>query len=443
AAQARCTATLDASQRAAQAAAGVPASRRGQGVAGQIGLARRESAFRGSQHLGLAKVLTTEMPHTLAAMQAGTLSEWRATLLARETATLTAEHRRLIDARIAANPEGLQGWGDRRLVAEIQKLAYTLDPASVTRRRAHAEADRRVTCRPAPDTMAILSALLPVAQGVAVWATLCREADSRIATGDGRTRNQIMADTLVTRITGQAEAATVPVEVHLVMTDQALLRDDDDGGDGDGDGGGDGGGGGGGDSDEPAHLCEFGPIPADLARRLTVEAAQSELAWLRRLYTTPDTGELISMDSRRRFFPRGLARFIRVRDQYCRTPWCDAPIRHTNHAQPHHQDGPTSATNGEATCAQCNYHRQAPGWQTRPHPGPRHTLTITTPTGHTYITIAPRPPGAPPRTRRRAPRRRTTRTPTTGVTRRRSARSTPRATPKPRRRPPPTATDPG
>ena len=63
--------------------------------------------------------------------------------------------------------------------------------------------DRHVCLRPAPDTMSRLSALLPVAQGVAIYAALCKAADSTLATRGDRTRSQIMADELVTRVTGQ------------------------------------------------------------------------------------------------------------------------------------------------------------------------------------------------------------------------------------------------
>ena len=175
------------------------------------------------------------------------------------------------------------------------------------------------------------------------------------------------------------------------MTDRTLL--------GDGEG-----------SDEPAHLSGIGPIPADLARRLAVSAAEAEKAWLRRLYTTPDTGRLIGMDSHRRIFPAGLAKFIEVRDQFCRTPWCDAPIRHIDHALPHHQHGATSEDNGNGLCEQCNYIRQAPGWEIRPEPGPRHTLRVTTPTGHSYRSTAPAPPGHPRSERRRPAGKRARRT---------------------------------
>jgi ABC-type uncharacterized transport system ATPase subunit len=73
--QARLAAALDAARRTAEAAAGVPAERRGRGVAAEVALARRDSPARGSRHLGFAKALVNEMPHTLAALEAGALSE--------------------------------------------------------------------------------------------------------------------------------------------------------------------------------------------------------------------------------------------------------------------------------------------------------------------------------------------------------------------------------
>ncbi|MGH8938685.1 MAG: HNH endonuclease, partial [Actinomycetes bacterium] len=66
AAQAVVAADLDASVRTAHAARGLPADQQGRGVAAQVALARRESPSRGGRHLGLAKALVDEMPHTLA-----------------------------------------------------------------------------------------------------------------------------------------------------------------------------------------------------------------------------------------------------------------------------------------------------------------------------------------------------------------------------------------
>jgi hypothetical protein len=253
---------------------------------------------------------------------------------------------------------------------------YRLDPKSVVDRARKAATDRRVTCRPAPDTMAYLSALLPVQQAVAAYAALTKTAESARAAGDPRSRGQVMADTLVQRVTGQAAAAAVPIQISLVITDRALLAGDT----------------------EPALLPGYGPVPAGLARQW-VGTDPDVAIWLRRLYTHPGTGDLIGMDSTARAFAGGLRTFIRLRDGTCRTPYCDAPIRHTDHPHPHAAGGETSAINSQGLCEACNYTKQAPGWRARPGPGDRHTIITTTPTGHSYHSTAPPLPGhcPPPR----------------------------------------------
>ncbi len=373
AAQARASADLDASQRERHAAAGIRSADRGKGVAAQVALARRESPVRGGQHLGLAKALVHEMPHTMRALSTGRLSEWRATLLVRETSCLSRQDRGRVDSLLAAAPERLEGWGDKRLVAEARKLAYRLDPEAAVRRARKAAAERRVTCRPAPDTMAYLTALLPVADAVAAYAALRKDADLHRGDGDTRTRDQVMADSLVERLTGRAAGKPAAVEVQLVMTDRSLL----------------------GGSTEPAHLSGYGPVPPDWARDLVAAVDGAAGVWIRRLFGSPRSGELVAMDSRSRLFPTGLRRFLRARDgDTCRTPWCDAPIRHSDHVVPHDAAGPTSAGNGQGLCEQCNHTKQAPGWRARPRPGPRHPVEVTTPTGHTYDSTAPPLPGA-------------------------------------------------
>jgi hypothetical protein len=239
--------------------------------------------------------------------------------------------------------------------------------------------------------MTLLTAVLPVAQGVAAYAALDAAAKAAAASGDGRGRGQVMADTLVERLTGQASAAAVPFEVQLVMTDRTLL----------------------GGSDEPAQVPGHGPVPAWLTRRLLsgrpdesgglatgTEATADEAAvWVRRLYASSDGNSLVSMDSRRRRFSGQLRRFLVARDQTCRTPWCDAPIRDGDHAHPSRTGGATDAANGQGLCRACNLAKEAPGWKARtldPAPAQRHTVETTTPAGHSYRSAAPHPPGWDP-----------------------------------------------
>jgi hypothetical protein len=370
--QARAAAALDTARRAAEAAAGVPAAQRGRGVASEIALARRDAPARGSRHLGFAKALVHEMPHTLEALECGALSEWRATLIVRESACLDVEDRRTLDAELCADPASLNGMGDARVAAAAKAIAYRLDPHAVVERAAKAENERTVTIRPAPDTMTYLTALLPVAQGVSVYAALRREADTRC---DGRSNGQVMADTLVERVAGRDAAVPTPIAVNLVLSDETLL-----GGDG-----------------EPADICGYGPIPAAVARAMVAGAVtdRRSRATLRRLYAHPRTGALVAMESRARLFPRGLAAFIELRDQRCRTPYCDAPIRHRDHAQPWADGGPTTADNGLGSCERCNYTKEVTGWRVSTDLDENHThrAEFTTPTGSTYRSEAP--PRAP------------------------------------------------
>jgi hypothetical protein len=366
--QAVLTAELDTIRRADEAARGVPARRRGKGLASEIALARHDSPNRGGRHLGFARALVNEMPHTLAALEAGALSEWRATLIVRESACLGVEDRRTLDRRMCENLSALEGRGDKRIEADAKAIAYELDAQAIVDRAVRAESERTVTVRPAPDNMAYVTVLLPMPKGVGVYAALKREAD---LTCDGRSRGQVMADTVYERVTGRAAEVPVPINFNLVVTDETLL----------------------GGANTPALVPGYGPIPSTIACRLASEAITDDRskATLRRLYRHPKSGALVAMESRARLFPKGLAQFIGFRDDTCRTPYCDAPIRHTDHAERHANGGETTELNGLGKCDACNYAKEAPGWRettARERDG-THTSEVTTPTGTVHRSKAP------------------------------------------------------
>lgn len=374
--QARLAVAFDEAQRRRAAEAGEPAERQGRGIAAQIALARRVSPRRGRQLLGLAKILTNELPHTMAAFGAGRVSEWRATILARETACLDLADRLAVDEAVAGDPVQLERRGDRELGDLARTMAERLDNAAVAKRRARAEAERCVTLRPAPDTMVYLTALLPVAQGVAAYAALKTAADTAVASGAETSRGRAMADALVARITGataQAEDGrpVTPVRINLTMSAGSLLAGTDD----------------------DAAVSGYGPIPATLARAIAADALDAGVrVWVRRLFTAPVGGALVGLEKRSRLFPKGLRDFLELRDRFCRNPWCGARIRHYDHIEPHAEGGPTSADNGQGLCEACNHAKQTPGWRASPVNGPPdepHRVATTTPTGHRYTSTAP------------------------------------------------------
>jgi hypothetical protein len=158
-------------------------------------------------------------------------------------------------------------------------------------------------------------------------------------------------DTLVERITGRPAEVPVPVAVNLVLTDTSLLAG----------------------SKLPGRVTGYGPIPAMIARRLIGSAVgdRRSRATLRRLYKHPRSGALLTMESRARTFPKGLADFIDLRDDTCRTPYCDAPIRHHDHATTDARGGATTVDDTGCHHAEfptptgARHHSKAP-----PLPGP-------------------------------------------------------------------------
>jgi hypothetical protein len=401
AAQAAQIAQFADSQVAEQRRAGIPARRVGVGVAEQVGFACKLSPVTAACRVGFARTLTADLPHTFGLLTRGQISGWVATLVVRETRELTGTDRRLVDQRLA---EALASMSPRQAEAAARRAAITVDPASAVRRGRTARSDRRVSIRPAPDTMALVTGFVPVEQGVAAWAALDRDARARRANGDPRSRGQIMADTFIERLTGQTTAPAVPVEIGLTMPADALL----------------------GAGDTPATLPGYGPLPAAFARDLAgmspdggTEAgdasagsgvpltddrgnaddssggvAQRTRVFIRRILTDPVDSTVVAVDTRRRRFDGPLARYLIARDQHCRMPYCTAPIRHLDHITPWRDGGPTTATNGQGLCERHSYTKEAPGWHVRviepDGPGrPVHTTIIITPTGHTYRSQAP------------------------------------------------------
>ncbi|WP_157237223.1 HNH endonuclease [Promicromonospora sukumoe] len=395
--QARLTVALDEATRADEARQSIRAERRGRGVPNQVSAALRVSPHAGAGFVSTSRVWVTQMPHTFAAMQAGVLSQWRATILVRETSHLSLEHRALIDEEICgpARLAELAKMSTRRLIARIKELAAQLDVHACVKRNAKAVTERRVSIRPAPDLMVYLTALVPMAQGVQAYAQLKATAETAKATGDERGVGQIMADTLIERVTARepGHANDVPVTINLLVSDDTLFAG----------------------GNQPAVVVEGAPsgagvVPAPVARNLAAHAIDTDTAWLRSIYVNPH-GRLLATTSTSRFHPQGLASLLRAREQgICATTWCDAPIRHTDHVTPYAEGGPTSLDNGQGLCARCNHAKQAPGWsQKTTDLNGRHAVETVTPTGHTYVSVAPTPP-TPARTLNATPMRDTSST---------------------------------
>jgi len=344
----------------------------------EIGLARRESPHAGRRHLDLARALVEQLPHTLHLLAVGDLSEARAMIIATETEHLSAEDRRSADAELFDRAGDL---GEAQLRDRARSVALRLDESAASRRQLQARRERRVTGRSLGDGTARITAVIKQEHFAAVVHALDAAAGLARAAGDPRTHGQVKADTLVERITGLDTLGALPVRVNLVIGAESLL----------------------GDSTEPGHLVGTGPVPASLCRQLVLRASQEARATLRQLFVTPDDRELVTLQSRQRTFPRALAELIDLRDGgTCRTPWCNAPIRHRDHVVPAREAGPTDADNGQGLCELCNYVKESPGWIAWVGDTGRHQVGILTPAQQIHYSHPPPltgDPGPPPLTR--------------------------------------------
>lgn len=410
---ARVSADFEVSQRDEQRRQQVPSRERGRGIADQIALARRISPAQASRDLGFARAMRRDLAGTGRLLSTGQINERVAQAVHRETDHLEPTLRRQVDGELVG---ALPRLGVRAAANAARRAALAADPDGATKRATKAAADRAVWFKPQPDGMCKIVAFLPAPEGIAAFGALKKDTAAAMTTGaiDGRTRPQAMADLFVERLTGRPREAGLPVEVQLVMGTDQLFGDTPDTA-------GSPSPAGQSDPDGPAWLDGYGPIPAAMARAIIaghpalfgptpVEADHAQ-AWVRCVLTDPVTGQVTAVDPRRRRFDGTVRRFIRIRDQLCRTPFCEAPIDDADHVHRFADGGPTNIDNGAGVCRRFNLVKEMPGWSVRvlhgppeegvdgadgtdPPPGHGHTIEITTPTGKTYRSTAPPAPCA-------------------------------------------------
>ena len=365
--QARLTARLDET--------GVRPTTSEKAMATEVGLARHESPHRGARFLKLARGLVEDHPEVLGLLESGDLNERRAEIIVNETADLALADRRAADAAIADHLLEHPTLGDRDIADAARRIVLRIDEAAALRKRERAHKARHVESRTRADGCGEVTGVIADWQMAAIVSSLDERADLLKQQGDERTRAQIKADLFVERLTGQVVADSVPVRIDLVVPVESLLAG----------------------GTEPAEVPGLGPIPATVARELILASPRTRTV-IRRLFA--DTYHLVAMESTQRVFHGRLRQFIQVRDRRCRTPWCDAPIRHLDHVHEAAEGGETSLHNGQGLCEACNYTKQDPGIThevVSEDVIEPHTTRVTTPTGASYDSRAPAPPGSNPR----------------------------------------------
>ena len=299
--------------------------------------------------LGSCRRMVESMPEMLEAIVTGQVTFEKVHSAAASVAPLSPEQREQVDRGLAKRLPALDGAGTKRWKREVTRQIEAADPQGESRRHHYARTRRHVTVRPGEHGMATVSARLSSLDAATIRKRLSLEAERLRAQGDRRGHQAIQADTFVDTLLGR-ESGMAPrtVDIGVIITDRALFTPS---------------------RGDIAHIEGYGPVSSeslreDLHTALSSKKAEMDEALgadgpaaravLRRLYTHPTTGELVATDSVARDFPPALARFILWRDVTCRGPFCDAPIRQTDHIRPFSEGGHTCLDNGDGACVYCN-----------------------------------------------------------------------------------------
>lgn len=246
--------------------------------------------------------------------------------------------------------------------ARLARLVIAVDPAAAQRRLDRGVAERRVVCEPDTDGCARITALgLPPDRAVAATERVDALARAAKLAGDARTLDQLRADVLLDLLDG-AHSGPGPIDrrgvVELTVPLATLAEL----------------------SESPAELAGFGPVTADVARR--VAEAQRRAAW--RYSVLDSTGAVVDSGTTRRRPTHTLTDRVTARDRTCRAPGCRAPASRIDldHTVDHAHGGATTDRNLGALCRHHHRAKHRGGYQLRqPQPGVFHW---TTPLGHHY-----------------------------------------------------------
>lgn len=339
------------------------------------------SAHRLVQHSAL---LVNHHPNTLEALRSGSISWAHATTLLHEYAGLppgtavNIEKTLLPVAEVTTVP---------RLSYRARTLRTTLHPVTLDERARTARSRRRVDFEPADDAMAWLHIHLPATDAAGIDTRLTDAARALQGPGDPRTLQQLRTDVVMdllligTRPTGcnhglphggSAENTSTPewvdcprasaaprVRAHINVTVPVLTLLGVD--------------------DAYADIEGYGPIPADVARRLAAHAPS-----FTRLLTHPESGAVLSVGRTTYAVPADLKKWLRVRDRTCRHPGCAVPAARCelDHTRPWSQQGTTAHNNLAHLCRKHHMLKSEGIWHYRqPSPG---VLTAISPAGRTY-----------------------------------------------------------
>ncbi len=414
-----------------------PGGREGEHVAEEIAAALTLTGRSADTLLELSRRLE-RLPATRALLAAGIIDRTRAAVIADQLALLPDADAAAVEDRIAPRAGGLT---TGQLRAACQRAVLAHDPQAAIRRREKAEQDARVECwAEGAGTSAIAGRDLAPAGVIAADKTLDADARWLHQHGSPGTHDQLRAQAMVARLTGQPLASLLPQpaagpaspgsspdpaapgsprywpagpagpaglggSVNLTMPAAAWL----------------------GLADSPGEIAGLGAADADTCRDLAAALAAragtrwcltltdrrgravahgcaragpgppgspAQGSWLAQITITPlESGTCAHRRESAAYRPPdSLRHLIKIRSPRCGYPGCRRPAARCDddHTIPHHKGGKTCECNLHPLCRRHHQVKQESGWHlSQDEPG---KLTWTTPSGRRYtVTAEPYP----------------------------------------------------
>ncbi|MGX5714566.1 DUF222 domain-containing protein [Arthrobacter sp. MAHUQ-56] len=362
----------------AHAVAGPDASVQAQemAVAAEVGCVLALGPRAAGSFLATSHALTSTLPRTLEALQAGTISWQHATVMADEAAGLDAAGAALEahfldpDASDPARGCPVGELPAHRFRAKARTWRERHHAESIEKRHARSVADRRVEFRPDQDGMAWLSACLPANQALAGWNLLTATARSMQGPDEHRSMPQLRADKFADAILGSGTVAgageagrvpSPPIRAKVLVTVPVCSLT--------------------GQTDEPAMLDGYGPIPASVARQLVANGADS----FYRVLVDPRDGAPLEIGRTSYRVTKAMRAWLRLRDGKCPFPGCsnNSLDNDADHLLAWANGGTTGISNLGQPCRKHHRLRHTTGWT--PTPATKNEPPgWTSPTGRHY-----------------------------------------------------------
>ena len=287
--------------------------------------------------LDLALALTERSP-VFEALHGGLIDLPKARVLIDHTVHLEEPlARRVLEVALEQAPGETTG----QLRARIQKLAISIDPESSRRRYLNRLVDRRVLNQMTEAGTANLMGLdLPAADANAAMNRLDEMARGLKNGGDSRPIDQIRADLFLDLLNGRLDTASTGrrgvVDIRVDLATLARL------------------------DDEPAEIPGWGPVVADIARKVARE--QQEAEW--RATVTGDNGEVAHVVTTKRRPTKAQRRRIEAVTMTCVFPGCRMPAQRSDidHRNAWTDGGPTQEDNLQPLCRHDHRLKHA-GWK--------------------------------------------------------------------------------